>query len=394
MLHEKSNENSEYDTHTGTDSHSDKYLKNTTSGLDSGNGSEENDTTDLQTDKEGFIMLHPGQKFGSYEIKSVLGQGSYGRVLHVRNEITGQSEALKVGKNEKSKRETAMAEINTLTIISCRDRKNNSFCIKMLNWFNYNGHICIAFPVFGLSVIDFLRKNQYMPFAIKEVRHISYQLCSAVSFLHKNGMTHTDLKPENMLFVNSRYRTELNVKNKKIRRIICTDIRLIDFGNVTRDDDYRNSTITTTYYRAPEVTLKLGWGHPSDVWSIGCTLFEIYSGYLLFPADNDYEQLAMFENTLGAIPLRMTSASNKHFILNGKLNFKLNGKEEENVGYNKPLKEFKLSDCEDDTFLFDLIKRMLEYDPNNRITLKKVLLHSFFKKLPLSQRNRHKNSRN
>lgn len=382
-----SRESSEYDSQYDTD--------NSGSNSEFDSEYEDKDTSEiLQTDKEGFIIVHPGQKLGSYEIRSVLGEGAFGRVLHVVNRTTGRSEALKVGKNDKSQRKTAMAEIIALTIIKCRDPNNNSLCIKMLNWFNCNGHICIAFPVLGLSVFDFLKQNKYEPYRMSEVRHISYQLCSAVFFLHKNGMTHTDLKPENMLFVNSSYTTELNAEGKEVRRIICTDIRLIDFGNVTREQDHHYPTITTTYYRAPEVTLKLGWSHPCDVWSIGCTLMEIYSGNLLFPADNDREHLVMLEKTLGPIPLRMTSFSNRTFIMNGKLNIKLNEEEKESVEYSKPLKEFQLSDSEDDNVLFDLIKRMLEYDPMNRITLKKALLHSYFYKLPSYQRNRDKNLRN
>lgn len=152
----------------------------------------------------------------------------------------------KVGKNDIARRQVALAEILALTVISWQDPNNKSLCIKMLNCCDYDGHICIAFPVLGLSVFDFMKKNKYRPFAMNEVHHIGYQLCIAVSFLHENGITHTDLKPENLLFVfvDSSY-TTLCFDGQKIRQINCTDTRLIDFGNVMHDNGHHYATITT-----------------------------------------------------------------------------------------------------------------------------------------------------
>lgn len=69
-----------------------------------------------------------------------------------------------------------------------------SLCVKILDWFDYHGHTCIAFEMLGLSVFDFLRDNNYEPYPMEHIRHISYQLCYAVKFLHDNKLTHTDLK--------------------------------------------------------------------------------------------------------------------------------------------------------------------------------------------------------
>ncbi|XP_026678624.1 dual specificity protein kinase CLK2-like [Diaphorina citri] len=75
----------------------------------------------------------------------------------------------------------------------------------MLDWFDYHGHMCIAFEILGLSVFDFLKENNYLPYSLDQVRHMSYQLIYAVKFLHDHKLTHTDLKPENILFVDSSY---------------------------------------------------------------------------------------------------------------------------------------------------------------------------------------------
>lgn len=88
----------------------------------------------------------------------------------------------------------------------------SSLCVKILDWFDYHGHTCIAFEMLGLSVFDFLKDNNYEPYPMDQVRHISYQLCYAVKFLHDNKLTHTDLKPENILFVNSDFSTTFNAR--------------------------------------------------------------------------------------------------------------------------------------------------------------------------------------
>jgi CDC-like kinase len=75
--------------------------------------------------------------------------------------------------------------------------------------------MCIAFDMLGLSVFDFLKENNYIPYPIDQVRHISYQLCLAVKckyfilikiyvffliiiVLHEIALTHTDLKVKKM----------------------------------------------------------------------------------------------------------------------------------------------------------------------------------------------------
>jgi serine/threonine protein kinase len=58
---------------------------------------------------------------------------------------------------------------------------------------------------------------------------------------------------------------------------------VIDFGGATYDDDDHKSTIINTrQYRAPEVILEVGWSFPSDLWSAGCIIAELYTGDLLF----------------------------------------------------------------------------------------------------------------
>ena len=64
--------------------------------------------------------------------------------------------ALKIIKNVDKYREAAKLEINVLNKIKERDPNGSHLCVQILDWFDYHGHMCIAFDLLGLSVFDFL----------------------------------------------------------------------------------------------------------------------------------------------------------------------------------------------------------------------------------------------
>lgn len=77
------------------------------------------------------------------------------------------------------------------------------------------------------------------------------------------------------------------------------EIRLIDFGSATFNDEYHSSVVSTRHYRAPEIILNLGWSYACDIWSIGCILVEFYTGDALFQTHDNLEHLAMMEAVCG-----------------------------------------------------------------------------------------------
>lgn len=81
--------------------------------------------------------------------------------------------------------------------------------------------------------------------------------------------------------------------------LLNSDIRLIDFGSATFDDEYHSSVVSTRHYRAPEIILNLGWSYPCDIWSIGCILVEFFTGDALFQTHDNLEHLAMMETVTG-----------------------------------------------------------------------------------------------
>ncbi|XP_017031421.1 uncharacterized protein Doa isoform X4 [Drosophila kikkawai] len=339
----------------------------------------------IQDDADGHLIYHTGDILHHrYKIMATLGEGTFGRVVKVKDMERDYCMALKIIKNVEKYREAAKLEINALEKIAQKDPHCDHLCVKMIDWFDYHGHMCIVFEMLGLSVFDFLRENNYEPYPLDQVRHMAYQLCYSVKFLHDNRLTHTDLKPENILFVDSDYSAHYNHKiNREVRRVKNTDVRLIDFGSATFDHEHHSTIVSTRHYRAPEVILELGWSQPCDVWSIGCILFELYLGITLFQTHDNREHLAMMERILGQIPYRMARKTKTKYFYHGKLDWD----EKSSAGryvrdHCKPLQQCQLSDGEDHYELFSLIKKMLEYEPSSRITLGEALRHPFFDKLP------------
>lgn len=339
----------------------------------------------VEDDEEGHLVYRPGDVLQDrYKIITTLGEGTFGKVVKVTDLQTDQTMAVKIIKNVEKYREAARLEINVLEKLAKWDPEGKHLCVKMLDWFDYHGHMCLAFEMLGLSVFDFLKDNHYQPYPIEQVRHIGYQLCYSVMFLHEKQLTHTDLKPENILFVNSDYDISYNSKKKRdVRRVRDTSIRLIDFGSATFDEEHHSTIVSTRHYRAPEVILELGWSQSCDVWSVGCILFELYLGVTLFQTHDNREHLAMMERILGPLPYRMCRKTKTKYFYHGRLDWDEKSSAGRYVKDNcKPLQRYLSLEDESSRQLFHLISQMLAYEPSQRITLREALDHPFFDPLP------------
>ena len=108
---------------------------------------------------------------------------------------------------------------------------------------------------------------------------VAAQLLAALSLLHRSGVIHADIKPENILL--------------RDNDATCCAVKLADFGNAmnaTEEDTamyYGSFELQSLWYRAPEVILGLPFSCAIDMWSAGCVLAELYLGEPLFVgADN------------------------------------------------------------------------------------------------------------
>ncbi|XP_007421980.1 dual specificity protein kinase CLK4 isoform X1 [Python bivittatus] len=336
----------------------------------------------VEDDEEGHLICQSGDVLRArYEVIATLGEGAFGKVVEcIDHHMREMHVAIKIVKSVGRYREAARSEIQVLEHLSTLDPGSTFRCVQMLEWFEHHGHVCIVFELLGLSTYDFIKENSFLPFSIELIRKMAYQICQSINFLHHNKLTHTDLKPENILFVESDYVVKYNSKMRRDERTLKnTDIKVVDFGSATYDNEHHSTLVSTRHYRAPEVILALGWSQPCDVWSIGCILIEYYLGFTVFQTHDSKEHLAMMERILGPLPLHMIKKSRKCYFRHNQLDWDEHSSAGRYVRRRcKPLKEFMHCHDKDHVNLFELIRRMLEYDPSKRITLDEALEHRFF----------------
>ncbi|KAL3317316.1 CAAX prenyl protease 1 [Cichlidogyrus casuarinus] len=318
-----------------------------------------------------------------YDVNRVLGEGSFGHVLQCDDRQTGRIVAVKAIKplDRDNYRNSSRHEMNVLVKLNDFSKScKNSYCIEALEFFEWNKLYFIVFPKLGDSVFNFIQNNKYQPFSVGQSTSIVHQLCSAVKYFNKLRLCHTDLKPENILFVDSAYE-EIRQDNRKIyRRILDTQIKVIDFGSATFEDEHHSRTIQTRHYRAPEVVLELGWSYPADVWSIGCILYELLTGKCMFMTHDNLEHLAMMERIIGPIPKEMIRQSPKTSLFyKGRLDWNTSSSDDQYVRKHlKPLGQYWFKSFDRQFRLaFDLIREMLVYQPCKRLHIQDAFSHPF-----------------
>jgi len=348
----------------------------------------------IQDDEEGHLVYKEGDMLQDrYRIMNTLGEGTFGKVLKVQDIYRNKNVALKIIKNVKKYREAAKLEINVLSKLKKYDPHGKNLCVGMLDWFDFHGHMCISFEILGKSVFDFLKDNAYTPYPIEHVRQMAYELCFSVNFLHRNRLTHTDLKPENILF----YDSTAEVRDSSSLVVKNPEIRLIDFGSATFNHEHHSSIVSTRHYRAPEVIMELGWSQPCDVWSIGCIVFECALGVTLFQTHDNREHLAMMERVLGPLPQRMVARSELKYFSHGRLDWDESSSNGRYVRKNcRPLRRYIPKEArghEGWEEMFDLVNKMLIYEPARRLTLPEALRHPFFDRLKRDKKREERDSR-
>ena len=139
---------------------------------------------------------------------------------------------------------------------------------------------------------------------IKAVRIYAHQLFLALSLLEKCRIVHSDIKPDNILVSESK-----------------STLKLCDLGSafdVTENDI--TPYLVSRFYRAPEIILGLPYGFPSDVWSVATTLYELYTGRILFPGRSNNQMMKLFLEVKGKMPSKMLKNgqfSSLHFDKDG-----------------------------------------------------------------------------
>lgn len=310
-----------------------------------------------------------GRVLECLDLKRQSRSGTRDRQRHTDNATV----AIKVVRNVKRYYESALIEADIVDDVNRRGGRGVSHCAIMYDAFTFAGHYCMVFEKLGPSLYDFQKRQKYRPFPLMCVRDFAKQLLETLEFLHSFRLIHTDLKPENILLVNGR---EVNYKGHCIPE--STKIKVIDFGGATYDNEKKSSVVNTRQYRAPEVILGVGWSMPSDLWSIGCILAELYKGELLFATHDNVEHLALIEQVIGPFPRRMLKRSKNTQLVHEAFDSMGAHRMErilppESLTYVKRIGSLETLTQGADAWFLRLLRRILVTDPDERATARECL---------------------
>uniref|UniRef100_A0A1A8QN79 dual-specificity kinase n=1 Tax=Nothobranchius rachovii TaxID=451742 RepID=A0A1A8QN79_9TELE len=301
---------------------------------------------------------HVGYRF---EVLEVIGKGSFGQVLKCLDHKTNELVAIKMIRNKKRFHHQALVELKILEVIKKKDKDNLHNVIHMKEHFYFRNHLCISFELLGVNLYELIKKNNFQGFSLALIRRFAHALLRCLQMLHREKIIHCDLKPENILL------SQRGPGN----------IKVVDFGSSCYETQRVYTYIQSRFYRSPEVILGHPYSMAIDMWSLGCILAELYTGYPLFPGESEVEQIACIMEVLGMPPNDFVqSASRRKLFFDSKgnprniTNSKGKKRKPSSVELSAALKN-------NDLLFLDFIQRCLSWDPTKRMTPDEGLQHQW-----------------
>ena len=293
-----------------------------------------------------------------YEMITRLGGGSFADVYKAKEKSTGELVAIKVLKRKYKKWEDCLElrECSSLqklhdSSLANKPGEENIIKLKQIIFIKKTQTLNLVFEYMKTDLLELMKEQEPNKLSEEQIRDIMYQTLLGLSFMHKYGFFHRDMKPENLL---------LNGKK----------IKIADFGlaREIRSVPPYTEYVSTRYYRAPECILQFtNYNSPIDIWGLGCIMAEMYlHPQPLFCGSNEKEVLFKICSVLGTPTYDTWNDGIQQANIVG-IRFPTNpGIDLEKVVTGASSEAI------------DLMKQMLQWDPNKRATAKQLLKHPFF----------------
>ncbi|CAG9317639.1 unnamed protein product [Blepharisma stoltei] len=291
-----------------------------------------------------------------YEIIDTLGSGAYGVVVSARDTVTGEHVAIK--KIEKA------FEHSTFTKRTLREL----IILRLLNHENIMRIKTIQLPLSREDFDEIYVVNELMetdlssiikspqPLSDEHCQFFLYQILRGLKFMHSACILHRDLKPRNLL-VNSN--CDLKICDFGLARPNMKELKVTS----TQMTDY----VATRWYRAPEVLLTYKKYTPAmDMWSVGCIFGELLLRKPILPGNDANHQLELIFNLLGT-PSDKDIASIPH----------PRSREKVMRMTKRSGKSFEATFRSANPDALDLLKKMLTFNPDERIKVEDALAHPY-----------------
>lgn len=195
-----------------------------------------------------------------FTLLSVIGKGSYGKVLLVKKNATEELLAMKILKKDYIAQRNQIA--HTKTERNVLEKVNHPFIVKLRYAFQ-NAHKLYFVLEYCEGGELFFHLSRSQRFDEQRTRFYTAGIILAIEELHRNDIIYRDLKPENILIDRMGY------------------IKITDFGLSKENIRGPNDAISfcgTPEYLAPEILIKKGHGKAVDWWSLGALIFEMLTG--------------------------------------------------------------------------------------------------------------------
>jgi len=214
------------------------------------------------------------EALGKYTILETIGKGGFGTVYRAQDRSLDRFVALKVLHPNMAADVDFLERFRLEAKISARFRHPNLVGVYSVE--EDGGRFYIAMEYMpGGSLQDRLARDGRMSFA--EARRILLQVCAGLQVAHAQGLVHRDIKPGNILF-------------SEDGQAVVSDFGLVKAASLSSGSASSMGAVGTPFYKAPELWLGRPPATPAtDVYSLGCVLYEMLSGRLLFPGDTPDE---------------------------------------------------------------------------------------------------------
>ncbi|CAK74290.1 unnamed protein product (macronuclear) [Paramecium tetraurelia] len=232
------------------------------------------------SDLDSLYICADTKKFDQeYEMMEILGEGCLGLVKRIINKQTKEEYAVKIVQTQDD-------EIIRNMIIEFKSlqKLNHDNIVKVHRlYIDFNNGFQSESKAYAIME---LVKGQEMFEVINKLGHYSEsvakelfkQLLSAIEYMHRNGICHRDLKPNNILCVENKQ--QIKVTDFNVSKFSDT---YKEFGDLKDREKIEMWTYTgTVAFSAPEIFTGEGYNQMVDMWSAGCILYSMLSGQLPF----------------------------------------------------------------------------------------------------------------